>query len=84
MQRHHGELSIFSNAMPSDLRRAPIFSESSPPPGAEVALRGAVIDTKSRRVTETTGRIGVAHQRDVAACPQRLPGIGCIVGAGDL
>ena len=31
-----------------------------------------------------TRRIGMAHQGDVAACPQRLPGIGRVVGAGDL
>jgi hypothetical protein len=26
----------------------------------------------------------MAHQGDVAACPQRLPGIGRVIGAGDL
>jgi hypothetical protein len=55
-----------------------------PPLFAEVALRGAIIDAESRRIASTTRRIGMAHQGDVAACPQRLPGIGRVVSAGDL
>ena len=62
--------------------RADLF-RIRPPPGAEVALRGAVVDTKSRRIAETARRIGVTHQGDVAARAQRLPGIGGIVSAGD-
>ena len=40
--------------------RADLFS-IRPSPGAEVALRGAVIDTESRRIAETARRIGVTR-----------------------
>jgi hypothetical protein len=46
-------------------------------------LRGAIIDAETRRIANTTRRISMAHQRNMAACPQGGPAIGRVVGAGD-
>ena len=41
---------------------------------AEIALGGAVIDPKPRRIADATRRIGMAHQRDMTARAQGRPG----------
>ena len=44
--------------------------------GAEVALGGAVFELEARGVAEAARRIGMPHQRNVAAGAQRAPGLG--------
>ena len=83
MQRHHGEERIFSNAIPSDLSRAPILARVVASFGAEIALGGAVVEPKTRRVADAAGRIGMPHQGDMPAGAQRGPGLG-LAGTGAL
>jgi hypothetical protein len=41
--------------------------------GAQIALRRAIVEPEARRIAGAAGRLGVAHQRDMAALAQRGP-----------